>query len=96
VTLDNIRITYRGGGGLADAAATPPEKQGVYPEPNMFGGIPAYGLYCRHVRRLQVHHMILNALTPDKRPPLVLDDVHDAEFAAVTAQTQVTALCSTP
>jgi polygalacturonase len=92
LTLENIRITYRGGGGLADAAAQPAEKKNAYPEPNMFGVIPAYGLFCRHVRNLRVHNFNVSTLAPDKRPPIVLDDVHDAHFTAISAQTHDTPL----
>ena len=48
VKLSNIRIIYKGGGTLAQAAVSPPEKESNYPEPSMFGDIPAYGFFIRH------------------------------------------------
>ena len=80
VQLADIRISYRGGGGLMDARAEPPEKEGAYPEPNMFGVIPAYGLFCRHVRGLSVRDVTLAYQKLDKRPPVVLEDVQGAAF----------------
>ena len=44
--LTDIQIRYRGGGGKKDAATRTEEREAAYPEPNMFGVIPAYGLYC--------------------------------------------------
>ena len=76
VQLTDIRIRYRGGGGRLDAAAQPPEKDDAYPEPCMFGIIPAYGLYCRHVRNLMLRRVSLEYDREDKRPPVVLEDVH--------------------
>ena len=63
-----------------DARAEPPEKEGAYPEPNMFGVIPAYGLFCRHVRGLSVRDVTLAYQKLDKRPPVVLEDVQGAAF----------------
>jgi polygalacturonase len=80
VQLSDIRITYRGGGGKKDAAAQPPEKEGAYPEPHMFGVIPAYGLYCRHVRNLYARNVSVAFEKDDQRPPVILEDVHSAAF----------------
>jgi polygalacturonase len=86
VQLSDIRISYRGGGGKMDAAAQPPEKETAYPEPNMFGVIPAYGLYCRHVRNLTVRQMAVAFEKEDKRPPVMLEDVEGASFEKFQAQ----------
>jgi hypothetical protein len=80
VQLSDIRISYRGGGGIMDARMLPPEKENAYPEPNMFGVIPAYGLFCRHVRDLLVRDVTVAFQKLDKRPPVVLDDVQVAAF----------------
>ena len=50
VRLSNIRIVYKGGGTREEAEASPPERESSYPEPSMFGPIPAYGFYVRHAR----------------------------------------------
>ena len=52
ITLSNIRIYYKGGGTKQQAALDPPEKETDYPEPTMFGEIPVYGFFVRHVRGL--------------------------------------------
>jgi hypothetical protein len=47
-----------------------------YPEPMLFGMLPAWGLYARHVTDLQLHDLQLKLEGPDARPAVVLDDVH--------------------
>lgn len=80
VTLSNIRIMHRGGGTEQDAALRPPENPDSYPEPSMFGTIPAHGLFVRHARNLVVRDLDVAAAAPDARPAVVLDDVVGARF----------------
>ena len=73
--LSDIRIAYQGGGTAADAALEPEEKETEYPEPDMFGNMPAYGLYARHVKTISVRDLVLSTDTPDARPAFRFDDV---------------------
>ena len=59
VTLSNIRITYKGGGPYRSPDEPVPEVIGKYPDPEMFGALPAYGLYCRHVDGLTLSNVQL-------------------------------------
>jgi hypothetical protein len=43
--LSNIRVYSKGGGTKEQAALDPPEKEDTYPEPTMFGDLPAYGFF---------------------------------------------------
>src|SRR5438067_1620223 len=74
VTLRNIRIYYKGGGTKEQAALQPPEKETDYPEPTMFGEIPAYGFFIRHVRGLQMSDISLKLLKEDSRAPYIIFD----------------------
>ncbi len=74
VTLDNIRIYYKGGGTQTQAALQPPEKENDYPEPSMFGEIPAYGFFIRHVRGLEMNGVSVSYLKDDARPPFIISD----------------------
>jgi polygalacturonase len=80
VTLSDVRIAYQGGGTPADAALEPPEKEVDYPEPDMFGNIPVYGLYARHVNGLGVRDAHFTLSKPDARPAVRLDDLNGAEI----------------
>lgn len=74
VRLQNISLTYDGGGTEADAAHHPEEHSSAYPEPSMFGPLPAWGLWVRHARGLTIDGLQLVVSARDARPPILLDD----------------------
>jgi polygalacturonase len=86
VKLSNIRIYYQGGGTLEQAALDPPEKETDYPEPAMFGEIPAYGFFIRHVKGIEMSGVEVSYLKAELRPPFLLSDVRGADFYRVKAQ----------
>lgn len=85
VTISNVRILYRGGGTAEDAARKPEEREETYPEPSMFGTVPAYGLFIRHARGLTLRDIVLGTMTADARPPVVLQDVQNLRLDHVDA-----------
>lgn len=85
VRLSDIMILSQGGTS-EDAAIKPAEKEGAYPEPNMFGTMPAYGFYFRHVKGLQVSDVEVRTMKDDARPAFVLDDVDGADFIHVKTE----------
>ena len=85
VTLSNLRLSFEGGGTKADAGRVVPEKPDAYPEFSMFGKLPAYGLYCRHVQGLTMSNVQLHSAKPDQRHVLVCEDVGDAFVDALNA-----------
>jgi polygalacturonase len=84
--LSNIRIHYVGGGTKQDAALQPEEKEKAYPEPNMFGRIPAYAMFARHVSNLTVRDAEFTFDQAEYRPAFELLDVTRADIADVRAQ----------
>jgi len=86
VKLTNIRIYYQGGGTKEQAAIKPPERETNYPEPSMFGELPAYGFFLRHAKGIDLNNIEVNYLKEDLRPAFVLDDVKNVGFYYVTAQ----------
>jgi polygalacturonase len=80
VALSNIRIYYKGGGTKEQAALQPPEKETDYPEPTMFGEMPAYGFFIRHVRGLQMSDINLRLLKEDARAPFIISDAKSIDF----------------
>jgi polygalacturonase len=86
VRLSNIRIYYQGGGTLEQAALDPPEKETDYPEPVMFGEIPAYGFFIRHVKGIEMNGVEVSYLKAELRPPFLLSDVRGADFYRIKAQ----------
>jgi hypothetical protein len=59
ITLSNIRLTYTSGGPREARQFSVPEQERQYPTANMFGTLPAYGLYCRHVKNLALSNVQL-------------------------------------
>jgi len=86
VRLSNVRIYYRGGGTKEQAALDPPEKEDTYPEPTMFGELPAYGFFIRHVKGLEMRDVEVRYLREDARPPFWLNDVIGVDFQHVKTQ----------
>ncbi len=80
IRLSNIRIYYQGGGTAAQAALLPPEKETDYPEPVMFGEMPAYGFFVRHMKGLTMTDVEISFMRDDLRPAFVLADVSGADF----------------
>lgn len=52
----------------------------------MFGPIPAYGFFIRHVKGIEFDNVEVGWLKEDLRPAFVLHDVQGAEFRRVKAQ----------
>ena len=57
VTLSNLRMTFIGSNPRHATGAPIPEYEAAYPEALMFGTLPAYGLYCRHVQDLKLSNI---------------------------------------
>ena len=86
VKLNNIRIYYQGGGTKQQAALVPPEDEKTYPEPRMFGDIPAYGFFIRHVKGIEMNDVHISYLKEDLRPAILVEDVQGMEFNNLKAQ----------
>lgn len=54
-----------------------PELANIYPRGEMFGKLPAYGFYVRHVRGITFNNICLRAASEEQRPPLLTDDVEE-------------------
>jgi hypothetical protein len=83
ITLDDIQITYGGGGTSAEARREIPEIGGEYFE---IGTPPAYGLFARGVQGLNVSNVRFDLATPDQRPAVVFDRVRDAAVNGLSVQ----------
>jgi polygalacturonase len=83
VLLENIRIRFAGGGRpevayiSADSIHLVPECPKDYPEFSMFGELPAWGIFMRHVEGITMKDMDLKLLEPDYRPMYAKEDVRD-------------------
>jgi polygalacturonase len=85
VHLTSVRIVYRGGGTAEDAGRVPPENETAYPEPSMFGILPAYGLFVRHAKNVVLRDVEVSFLGDERRPAVVLQDVDGIRFEGLGA-----------
>ncbi|WP_158788316.1 glycoside hydrolase family 28 protein [Granulicella sp. L46] len=65
-----------------------PEIEDAYPDPNRFGPTPSKGFFIRHLKNLEMSHVEIASSAPDPRPAFWLEDVHRADFFAITAPAQ--------
>jgi polygalacturonase len=86
VKLSDIYILSQGGGTKEEAGIVPPEKEKGYPEPTMFGTMPSYGFYIRHVKGIEMGNIEVKYMKEDFRPAFALMDVQGADFIHVKAQ----------
>ena len=86
VRLENIRIEFKGGGTKEEAARTPKELGTGYPEPRNVGVMPAYGLFARHVRDLELANIRVSFEKDDWRPAISCLDVDGLEIDNLKAQ----------
>lgn len=75
LTLENIEISLAGGGTAEHARHEVPEAVDKYPEVKTFGPtIPAYGIWARHVKDLQLKNITFRLDSNDVRPAFVCED----------------------
>jgi hypothetical protein len=90
VTLSDVRIVTHWAHPKAEgdlALADVGEHAADYPEYGMFGPLPAYGLFVRHVRGLTLRDFDVTFAAEDYRSALVCDDVADLNVAGLRART---------
>ena len=85
VLLSNLAFTFEGGGDRELTAKEVPESPKKYPECTMFGELPAYGFYVRHVNGLRFSNVRLRTAKPDLRHAMLLDDVEDLAIDGLDA-----------
>ena len=86
VSLSNIKISFIGGGPKQLVKQEVPEHVEKYPESTMFGTLPAYGFFCRHVDGLTFRDIDITYNEPEYRPAFICDDVHNLKLFNFDAQ----------
>ena len=89
VVIENLEITYpgRASKGMAyiplSRLKQVPENIKSYPEFDMFGELPAWGFYVRHVKGLEFKDITLKLENDDFRPAFVFDDVKGLKMETI-------------
>jgi hypothetical protein len=85
ITLNNIRLNFKGGGTEDLTKRKIEEFPDKYPEFGMFGLLPSYGFYCRHINNLTMENIDLSYELPDARPAICLNDISDSKISDLKA-----------
>lgn len=75
VSLSNSRFVCPGGITEDMDNVVIKELEELYPESTMFGTLPSYGLYVRHVNDINLNNIVFDLKHTDSRPAIVCDDV---------------------
>jgi hypothetical protein len=86
IRLANIRLIFNGGGTNMPVTYVPKELGTNYPEPGRIGIMPAYGLFARHVKNLELANITTSFLTNDFRPAMQFLDVAGLEMDNVKTE----------
>ena len=71
---------------MEDAARIPEEKVATYPSHGMFGVLPAYGFYVRHVENVRFHNIDVSLAKKDTRPAFVFDNVRGLDLTGILGE----------
>ncbi|HWG21753.1 MAG TPA: glycoside hydrolase family 28 protein [Terracidiphilus sp.] len=83
VKISDVYLEQVGGGGADLAGLQPAEKADAYPEPTMFGQLPATGWFVRHAKNVEMSNVEVATMAEDARPVFHLEDVDGADFFRV-------------
>ena len=87
VSLENIRILFKGGGTSDLILREIPEMIEGYPGGDMFGALPSYGFYCRHAGNIRFTNIEFDFKEAEARPAFLFDDVNKLELRSIKART---------
>jgi polygalacturonase len=80
IQISDLLLYQQGGGTHELAQRQPPEEAASYPEPTMFGELPASGFFIRHARNIAMSNVAIATSSADARPAFWLQDVAGADF----------------
>ena len=78
--VSDLYLEQTGGAASAMAVINPAEKESAYPASDMFGALPATGVFLRHARNVEMSNIEIATLSPDARPAFWLEDIDGADF----------------
>ncbi len=85
IVMRDVHLVYGEAGKphehLPETAGEVPDLAGAYPEPSMFGVLPSWALWVRHVERLTVDKFHAETLLAEKRVPIRLENVAFPSFS---------------
>ena len=86
ISLSNIRIEYTGGAKNLPKGKIIPEMREIYPETTRFGKLPAYGIFIRHVKNINLNNIEMHYKKNEERSFIVCDDVQGVDLVNVRGE----------
>lgn len=86
IRLSNIRIQYSGGGNKESGLADFPELGTGYPDPPK-QLTPAYGIFARHIKNLELYNVTFDYLRSEFRPAMQCVDIDGIDIDRFKAKT---------
>ncbi|MBU6296859.1 MAG: glycoside hydrolase family 28 protein [Alphaproteobacteria bacterium] len=83
VQIHDVYLQQVGGGSAELAKRLPPLNEDGYPDPPMFGELPATGFFIRQVRNVEMSNVEVAVESADARPAFWMQDVSGADFFRV-------------
>ena len=80
IKISDVYLHQHGGADAAMAALHPLEDAEKYPDPRMFGDLPATGFYARHAKNIEFTNVEIATEHEDARPALHMEDVDGVDF----------------
>jgi len=80
ILLENIDISYPGGGTAEDAQRQISEDIARYPEQFFFGVLPSWGAFIRHANNVQFKDVNMSVRKADVREMIITDDVERFKY----------------
>jgi polygalacturonase len=78
--ISDLYLEQTGGAASAMAVIDPPEKESAYPASDMFGALPATGVFLRHARNVEMSNIEIATQSADARAAFWLEDIDGADF----------------
>ena len=85
IKISDVYLQQVGGAPEAMAHLNPPANEDHYPEPYMFGDLPASGFFIRHARNVEFSNVEVAVQLADPRPAYRIEHVDGADFFHVRA-----------
>lgn len=84
ITLSNSRFVCSQGISQDMSNTIVKELEELYPESTMFGTLPSYGLYIRHVNNINLDNIVFDLKESDTRPAIICDDVNGGSIRNIS------------
>jgi len=85
VTIDGFSVAMARTDAVTRELTDIPERANAYPDPTMFGLLPAHGLYIHHAAEITMRGLQMPAAAEEKRAAIVMDDVSASRIESLNA-----------